>query len=118
MGVSKKRIEHSEQVRVVARVRAFHPGVIIAAIPNGGSRTASERVSLHAEGVLAGMPDLCVLRACGGFHGLFIEMKTKEGVVKKHQSALADQLRGEGYRCEVARSGDEAYEVVKEYLNG
>lgn len=31
----RKSIEHTEQVKLVQRVRAFYPDVIIAAIPNG-----------------------------------------------------------------------------------
>jgi hypothetical protein len=120
VGVKTKRRykEHSDQVKVVQRVRAFYPGVIIAAIPNGGDRTAQERVRLAAEGVLAGMPDLCVLRASKGFYGLFVEMKTENGVVGAAQRDLATRLNGEGYLCVTARGADEAYAIIEEYLHG
>lgn len=114
----KKSIEHTEQVKLVQRVRAFYPDTIIAAIPNGGDRTASERVRLHQEGVMAGMPDLCVLEACGGFHGLFIEMKTATGRQSNEQKALQLTLNANGYLCVVARSADEGFETIKRYLNG
>lgn len=114
----KKSIEHTEQVKLVQRVRAFYPDVLIAAIPNGGDRTASERVRLHQEGVMAGMPDLCVLEACGGFHGLFIEMKTATGRQSNEQKALQLALNAKGYLCVVARSADEGFETIKRYLNG
>ena len=114
----RKSIEHTEQVKLVQRVRAFYPDAIIAAIPNGGDRTASERVRLHGEGVLAGMPDLCVLEACGGFHGLFVEMKTATGQQSKEQKALQLQLNNRGYLCTVARSAADGFEMIKEYLNG
>jgi ribosomal protein L31E len=112
----RKSVEHKEQVRVVQHVRAFYPDVVIAAIPNGGDRTASERLRMHGEGVLAGMPDLCVLRACGGFHGLFVEMKTDVGRQSQGQIDLEVKLRAEGYRCEVARSATEAIKIIEEYL--
>ena len=120
VGVNQKRRykEHSDQVKVVQRVRAFYPGVIIAAIPNGGHRTASERVRLAAEGVLSGMPDLCVLRASGGFYGLFVEMKTETGVVGASQRDIATRLNAEGYLCVTARSAEEAYGIIEEYLHG
>ena len=114
----RKSIEHTEQVKLVQRVRAFYPDVIIAAVPNGGDRTASERVRLHQEGVLAGMPDLCVMEACGGFHGLFVEMKTATGQQSKEQKALQLQLNNRGYLCTVARSAAEGFEIIKGYLNG
>jgi hypothetical protein len=44
----RKSIEHIDQVKVVQHFRAFYPDIIIAAIPNGGDRTASERVRLHS----------------------------------------------------------------------
>jgi hypothetical protein len=103
---------------VVQHIRAFYPDCIIAAIPNGGDRTASERVRLHSEGVLAGMPDLCVLEPKNGFHGLFIEMKTKAGVVSEKQSAVALQLNAKGYLCLVSRSAPDAIKIIEGYLNG
>ena len=114
----RKSIEHTEQVKLVQRVRAFYPDAIIAAIPNGGDRTASERVRLHGEGVLAGVPDLCVLEAKNGFHALFVEMKPKVGVVSSKQSAVGLQLNAKGYRSVVARSAADAIKTIEEYLNG
>ena len=114
----RKNIEHIEQVKVVQHFRAFYPDIIIAAIPNGGDRTASERVRLHSEGVLAGMPDLCVLEPKNGFHGLFLEMKTKAGVVSSKQSAVGLQLNAKGYLCLVSRSAPDAIKIIEDYLNG
>lgn len=114
----RKDVEHKEQVKLVQRVRAFYPDVIIAAIPNGGDRTPAERVRLASEGVLAGMPDLCVLEACGGFAGLFVEMKTATGQQSKEQKAMELALNARGYLCAVARSAAEGFEIIKEYLNG
>ena len=114
----RKSIEHIEQVKVVQHIRAFYPDTIIAAIPNGGDRTASERVRLHSEGVLAGMPDLCVLEAKNGFHGLFVEMKTDIGKVSIKQSDIKLQLNAKGYKAVVARSAAEAIKTIEEYLNG
>ena len=116
--VARLSIEHKEQVKLVQRVRAFYPDVLIASIPNGGNRSASERVRLHAEGVLAGMPDLCILKQSKGFGGLFVEMKTKIGVVSKEQSCIAKQLNSEGYLCVIARSSAEGFKIIEEYLNG
>lgn len=118
MGHLRKSIEHNEQVKLVQRVRAFYPDVIIASIPNGGNRTASERVRLHQEGVLAGMPDLCVLEPRNGVHGLFIEMKTATGVQSKEQQGLQAKLNERGYLCVVAKSAIEGFNIVEEYLNG
>ena len=114
----RQRIEHSEQARLVAKVRAFYPGVIVAAIPNGAARSASERLNLYNEGLLSGMPDLCVLRPSGGSHGLFIEMKTLDGVMAAAQRDMQKRLNSEGYVAVTCRSADEAWATVQEYLDG
>jgi hypothetical protein len=114
--IKRKSIEHSEQVKLVAYIRAFHPDIIVAAIPNGGNRSSSERLRLAHEGVLAGMPDLCVLEPLNGFHGLFVEMKTKIGVVSHKQSALSKQLNDKGYLCLIARSANEGIKLIEDYL--
>lgn len=114
----RQRIEHSEQAKVVARVRAFYPGVIIAAIPNGAARSASERLNLYGEGLLSGMPDLCVLRPSCGFHGLFIEMKTLEGRMSEAQRDIQRRLIKEGYVAVTCRGADDAWATIQEYLDG
>jgi hypothetical protein len=64
------------------------------------------------------MPDLCVLEPKNGFHALFVEMKTKAGVVSAKQSAVGLQLNAKGYRAVVARSAAEAIKIIEDYLNG
>ena len=49
------------------------------AIPNGGSRNPIEARHLKEQGVKAGIPDLFLPCARGGFHGLYIEMKRRKG---------------------------------------
>lgn len=71
---------------------------------------------MHAEGVLAGMPDLCVLEPSGGFCGLFIEMKTEIGVVGAAQRDIASRLNQKGYLAVVARSAEDGFKVIEEYL--
>lgn len=114
----RKSVEHTEQVKLVQRVRAFYPDVIIAAIPNGGNRAASERVRLHSEGVLAGMPDIIVTEPANGFNGLFIEMKTSTGVQSKEQIIIQAKLNQRGYLCLVAKSATEGFNIIEGYLNG
>ena len=118
VGLTRRaQVEHTEQVRLVQRVRAFYPDVIIAAIPNGGARTAQERLRLYGEGVLAGMPDLCVLRPSSGFCGLFVEMKTQDGVVAAAQKDIARRLNAAGYLCLIARSCDDWFALIEVYLD-
>lgn len=113
-----KHIEHTEQVKLVMWLRAFYPDLMVAAIPNGGTRRAKEAVKLKAEGVLAGMPDLLVAEPSGGLHGLFIEMKTDAGVVSTAQSRIHAALLMKGYAVQVCRSFNDGKAAVEKYLNG
>ena len=47
----------------------------VFAIPNGGKRDAAEAAHMKRQGVRAGVPDLCIPLARGGYHGLVIELK-------------------------------------------
>ena len=56
-------------------------------VPNGGSRHKAEAGRLRAEGVKAGVPDLCLPVARGQYHGLYIELKRQRGGrTSDHQS--------------------------------
>jgi hypothetical protein len=45
-------------------------------------------------------------------------MKTETGVVGASQRDIATRLNAEGYLCVTARSAEEAYGLIEEYLHG
>jgi hypothetical protein len=55
-----KTTEHDIQVNCVNYFRLRYPKGLIFAIPNGGQRNVIVASKLKAEGVLSGVPDLCV----------------------------------------------------------
>lgn len=73
---------------------------------------------LKAEGLRPGVPDLCLPVARGGYHGLYLEMKTEKGKVSPDQQAWLEALRGEGYCAMVARGDEEARSVLLAYVSG
>lgn len=108
--------EHSIQTKVVQYIRTFHPEVIICSIPNGSGTTASNRLHLHQEGLLAGMPDLFIAEARHGFNGMFVEMKTTKGTESKEQKKIRKQLNDKGYLVFVASSDRTAINLIEDYL--
>ncbi len=116
--MTKPRTEHQEQVILVGRLRAFHPDVLVYAVPNGGGRTGWDATRLKAEGVLPGVPDLVVAEPRGEYHGLYVEMKrTKFGSVSSKQASVMNKLLARGYAVMVADEGAEkAYEEICQYL--
>lgn len=111
--------EHNLQVACVRWFRYQYPNAIIYAVPNGGQRNAIVAAKLKAEGVLAGVPDLFVAVAAGGWHGLYIEMKDgKQGRLSPHQARMIIDLQRAGYKCVVCRSFDEFEAQCNDYLDG
>lgn len=88
-------------------------------VPNGGSRHPAEAARLKAQGVKAGVPDLCVPVAAGGYHGLFVEMKAvKGGRVSAKQAEWLRLLRRQGYAAWVCKGADAAIACIEGYLEG
>ena len=88
-------------------------------IPNGGSRSKSEAGHFKAEGVKAGVPDICLPVARSGYHGLYIELKrVKGGRVSTAQQGWIAALRDQGYYACVCKGWDDAAHVIKAYLEG
>ena len=96
--------EHLEQVRLVSWFRRQYPDTRILAIPNGGGRSASQGAALKAEGVQAGVPDLCVPEWL-----LWIEMKREAGgVVSPVQRDWIQYLESIGHRVIVGKGFEDA----------
>ena len=85
-------------------------------IPNVRSNKI-QRFQLAKQGVKAGIPDLCLPVARGGWHGLYIEMKTSDGRVSPAQKQVMEQLHQQGYAVQLCRSADEAIRVLEVYLS-
>jgi hypothetical protein len=66
---------------------------MLFAIPNGGARHKAIAGKLRAEGVRAGVPDICLPVPRGEYHGLFIELKRpKGGHVSEEQEAWISEV--------------------------
>lgn len=93
-------------------------------IPNGGSRgdTAKSRAiaggAMKAEGVKAGVADLFLPVARGGFYGFWLEMK-KPGKIKdvsKAQREFGEAMTQQGYLWAVVDNWESAVDYLKKYL--
>lgn len=114
--------EHMEQVALfewAEKDRKWPELSLMYAIPNGGQRSPRTAGMLKAEGVKAGVPDVCLPVARGGYHGLYIELKRRQGSrVMLGQKQWLDALERQGYRCRVCYGWDEAREEIEKYLGG
>lgn len=86
-------------------------------IPNGGRRDAKEASFLKRQGVKAGVPDLCLPVARGGYHGLYIELKYGKNKPTKEQISWMEALSAQGYKVGVCYSWQAAADGLLCYLN-
>ena len=114
--------EHLEQValfRWAGYQQRAHPELaLLFAIPNGGMRSKATAAKLKAEGVKAGVPDICLPVARGEYHGLWIEMKAGRNKPTAPQVKWHVKLSQQGYRVAVCYSWEAARDVIEEYLHG
>lgn len=89
---------------------------LLFAIPNGGLRSNATAAKLKAEGVKAGVPDICLPVAKGEYHGLFIELKAGRNKPTPTQVQWHARLSSEGYRVTVCWGWEAAREAIEEYL--
>lgn len=85
-------------------------------IPNGGSRDIKEAANLKRQGVKAGVPDLCLPVARGGWHGLYIELKVGRNKPTEKQEAWIRELSKQGYAVKVCYGWEAASRVIRNYL--
>ena len=86
-------------------------------IPNGGLRSKPEAVRFKRIGVKAGVPDLFLPVARGGWHGLYVEMKRKNGGrLSDDQAGWIEALTAQMYRAVVCHGAEEACDEIFRYL--
>lgn len=119
----KRKTEHTEsdlQRACVKWFRAAYPthALMLFAVPNGGGRSVVEASIMKGEGVTAGVADLILLEARGGWGSLCIEMKTKRNGSKQRDSQKAWQEAAEraGNRYVVVRTFEEFKTIVDDYM--
>lgn len=116
----RKKRENPESRLQRACIKWFklqYPKETIFAIPNGGKRGKIEAAIMKGEGVMAGVSDLFLMRGKEGYHGLFIEMKAKNGKLRENQRVFIEDAKRKDYKVEVCYSLEEFVETVNNYLN-
>ena len=83
----------------------------------GGIRTSmTQAIKAKKSGYVKGTPDIQVMSARGGFHGLFMELKTSKGRATKEQKEWINDLVAAGYYAEVCKGIDHAMDCLDTYM--
>ena len=117
-----RHIESTIQQQCVAWFRLQHRSLakLLFAVPNGGARRLREAQIMKAEGVTAGVSDLILLVARGGYNALCIEVKTgsSSSRLSPAQKEWRELATAAGNKYVVCRSLDEFQHEVSHYLFG
>jgi hypothetical protein len=89
---------------------------MIFAIPNGGHRNAREAAIMKSEGVTAGVSDVILLVARGGYNSLCIEFKTDKGRQTDLQKEWQQEAEKQGNKYVICRNFDEFRTQIVDYL--
>lgn len=117
-------LEHDQQRAVIAWADDMAAAGIVPdlsrlfAIPNGGQRSKAAAGKLKAEGLRAGVPDLCLPISRGGYLSLWIEMKAGDNVCSDEQEDWQTWLVRRGHFVVTCWSADQAIDTLTEYLDG
>ena len=114
-------LEGLEQEALLLELALKHPEAhaLIYHVPNGGHRHISVAKKLKKQGVVAGIPDLVLTMARGGYFGLYIEFKAsppRAKPVSPEQYARIRVLNDQGYLAIVCRGHFDAMEQIRAYL--
>jgi len=86
-------------------------------IANGGQHNIIVAAHLKAEGVKAGVPDICLPVPNNKYHGLYIELKRrKNGRISPMQEEWINALNHYGYLAVVCYGWEHAAQTIEEYL--
>lgn len=114
-----KEEEHRIQCACVRWFRLQYPQLNgrLFAVPNGGRRDVTTAAKLKAEGVVAGVSDLILLKSNHDYGALLIEMKTVKGRQRDSQKQWQNLVCADGeYKYVVCHSFDDFKREVDDYL--
>jgi hypothetical protein len=98
--------------------RKFPELALIHSIPNGAHKSHASRYVFKITGLKSGVPDVSFPVARCGFHGMYIEFKSKTGRISPEQRWWTDKLTEQGFLVLTCRDWETAAQAVEEYLSG
>ena len=90
---------------------------LLFAIPNGGERNKIVAAKLKATGVKAGVHDIMLCVARGGYSGLWVELKKIGGKPKKEQLEFMAAVRTQGFAACVVEGWEAARDALTSFMD-
>lgn len=115
----KRHTESNEQIAAMDWLREQYPKIAQHTLHIGNERKASYYAGyiMKRMGVLKGASDLFMAWPNGGYHGLFIEVKSKIGKPSAEQKAFLDRMKDVGYKTKICYGAEEVISTMQDYLS-
>jgi hypothetical protein len=109
----KRRHDHDDLQRDICQFLdlALPPDATYFHVPNGGLRSKREAARLKGIGVVAGVPDICIIYRGRSF---FLELKAGRDVMSRAQKDVANKLNYCGANVMLVRSLAECEAALRE----
>lgn len=122
-GYAVLKQEQIDQISLINYIRWKYPGtktIISPIVKYGGNQVQRLRQGalIKKMGYVKGTLDIFIPKARGPYHGLFIELKSYAGRIEPEQTAMAEDLRAEGYCAVICHGYAEAVNVLDKYMAG
>ena len=108
--------ESKYQEQVVCVLQRFYKHVMFTGGFAGERLDGRAAVRRKRMGYRAGTPDIVVLEARGGFHGLLVEMKSSTGRQTPEQKLFQQESEARGYCYKVCKSTQDGVDAITEYM--
>ena len=108
--------EDHEQKQLIQWCRTDPRLQFIFHIPNENTAGIKWGIRNRQLGVKSGVPDRMLRIPSKGYHGLFIEMKTRNGKTSENQDRWLSALNNFGYLAVVCHGWEEARDCLLKYL--
>jgi hypothetical protein len=120
--LKSEKVTEYHECKIFFEWASYHPLLreYLVHHANEGKRTAVSGFYLKQIGLSPGFPDYQVMISNNKYHGLFIEMKTKEKKNHKmpeNQVEWIDRLLKAGHYATFCFGADEAIKITTDYLN-
>lgn len=112
------REEDCIQKAIIEWLSYKHPKAreVVIHIANQRATSPQQGYKLKQMGVRKGVSDLLIPIATGGYHGMFLEVKTIEGTLTKEQKAFIKRMDEEGYFAIAAYGLEHCMREIDAYL--
>lgn len=119
----RQTIEDSHQMALIrwaeSKAKTYPDVGLLMAYPIEGKRNIATAVRLKKKGARKGMLDLFLpinRIVLNGYCGLFLEMKSPDGVLSKEQKWWINKLSAQSYKIKVCKSWVDAALTICTYL--